>query len=102
MLIASCGVVVADAIGTFGYHILGKLPWVDAFLNASMILGGMGPVDRLDTMGAKIFASLYALFSGLFFIVLAGIVLAPWAHRILHKIHLDEDAITSPSARAKK
>src|SRR5712691_6492453 len=56
MLIAFWGVVIADAIGTLGYHITAKLPWVDAFLNASMILGGMGPVDRLDTTTAKIFA----------------------------------------------
>ena len=77
-------------MGVVGYRILGGLPWVDALLNASMILGGMGPVDALHTDAAKIFASLYALFSGIVFIGVMGIVLAPFVHRSLHKFHLDE------------
>ena len=86
-----------------GYHFLGRLPWVDAFLNASMILGGMGPVDRLDSTAAKIFAGLYALFSGLVFIFIMGVVLAPWAHRFLHTMHLgDVEEPTSASARGSK
>jgi hypothetical protein len=82
---------LADGMGVAGYHFLARLPWVDAFLNASMILGGMGPVDRLETTGAKIFAALYALVSGLLFIAVVGLVLAPWLHRLLHKLHIDDE-----------
>lgn len=78
-------------IGILGYHILEKLSWVDSLLNASMILGGMGPVNRLVTTGGKIFASVYALFSGIIFLVAAGVMVAPVVHRILHQMHLDED-----------
>lgn len=86
LLIASCAV----GLGTVGYHTAGKLDWIDAFLNASMILSGMGPVDRMDTTTAKLFAALYALFSGLVFIGVAGVVVAPWVHRLFHWIHLEE------------
>ena len=88
-LVSFGGVVAAVSIGTIGYHMTAGLPWVDAFLNASMILSGMGPVDKLETTAAKIFAAVYALFSGLLFIGLAGLVLAPWAHRVLHKMHAE-------------
>ena len=81
----------AVGIGTLGYHMAGGLNWVDAFLNASMILGGMGPVDRMETTGAKIFAALYALFSGLMFIAIMGIILTPWVHRLVHWVHLDRN-----------
>jgi len=77
-------------IGVIGYHYLAELPWLDALLNASMILGGMGPVDPLHKPIAKLFASFYALFSGLAFIAVASVLVAPFAHRILHKLHLDE------------
>src|SRR6266508_1770065 len=69
-------IVPAAALGTLGYHLLGRLAWIDAFLNASMILGGMGPVDRMDTDAAKLFSALYALFSGLVFIGVMGVVIA--------------------------
>ena len=85
-LIVSC----ALGVGTVGYRVAGKLNWVDAFLNASMILGGMGPVDRMETTAGKIFAALYALFSGLAFITVMGVVLAPWVHRLIHSVHLDQ------------
>ena len=85
-------VLVAVGVGTTGYRVLAQLPWIDAFLNASMILGGMGPVDRLDTDGAKLFAAFYALFSGLMFVAVMGIILSPWVHRLVHKFHLEEDA----------
>lgn len=78
------------AVGTVGYHVAGELGWLDAFLNASMILGGMGPVDRMETTVGKLFSALYALFSGVVFIGLMGIILAPWVHRLLHLTHLDE------------
>ena len=83
-------VATADAVGTVGYHVLGGLAWIDAFLNASMILGGMGPVDRLDGEFAKLFAAFYALFSGLLFIAIMAVVLSPWVHRLIHKVHLDK------------
>jgi hypothetical protein len=73
-----------------GYHSLAKLNWVDSFLNASMILGGMGPVDPLQSSAAKIFAGCYALFSGLAFIGIASLIVAPFAHRLLHRFHLDK------------
>lgn len=83
-------IVVALFIGVAGYHWIAGFSWVDALLNASMILGGMGPVDILATTGAKIFASLYALFSGLVFIAVMGIVFSPIVHRMLHKFHIDD------------
>ena len=85
--------IVAAALsgGVIGYHLLGNLTWIDSLLNASMILGGMGPVDPLRTNEAKIFASFYALFSGLFFIGVASLILAPFAHRLLHRFHVEEN-----------
>ena len=77
------------AAGTVGYHTVGGLGWIDAFLNASMILSGMGPVDRLQTNTAKLFAAFYALFSGLVFIGVVGVVLAPWVHRLFHWLHIE-------------
>jgi hypothetical protein len=88
IFILSC---VAGA-GTLGYHRMGRLGWVDAFLNAAMILSGMGPVDRMPTDAAKLFAAFYALFSGLVFIGVVGIVLAPWAHRLFHWLHLESSS----------
>ena len=85
-------IVVADGIGTVGYHILGQLAWLDAFLNASMILSGMGPVDRMDSGIGKLFSAVYALFSGLVFIAVMGVVTAPWLHRMIHVTHVEEDA----------
>jgi hypothetical protein len=89
---SSVMLAAALALGIFGYHWIAELGWVDSILNASMILGGMGPVADLKdaTTRAKLFASFYALFSGLVFVIMMGIVLAPLAHRMLHKFHLDE------------
>ncbi len=72
-------------IGTVGYHFFGSLGWVDSFLNASMILTGMGPVDHLNTNAAKIFASVYALYSGIAFLGAMGFLFAPILHRVLHR-----------------
>ena len=83
-------ILAALCIGIAGYHWIAGLTWVDSLLNASMILGGMGPVNILTTTGAKIFASLYALFNGLVFIAVMGIVFSPIIHRILHKFHIDD------------
>ena len=77
-------------LGIVGYHYIAGFDWVQSLLEASMILGGMGPVKELTNDGAKIFASAYALFSGLIFIAIMGLVLAPVVHRILHKFHVDE------------
>jgi hypothetical protein len=76
--------------GVFGYHYIADLSWLDSLLNASMILGGMGPVDPLRTTGAKIFASFYALFSGLAFIGIVSVLLAPFVHRLLHRVHAED------------
>jgi hypothetical protein len=90
--VATAGLLILAAlsIGISGYHWIAGFNWVDSLLEASMILGGMGPVNQLPTTGAKIFASAYALFSGLIFIGVMGIVLTPAAHRLLHKFHIDE------------
>ncbi|MDZ4406191.1 hypothetical protein [Prosthecobacter sp.] len=84
---------MALAIGVLGYHFIAGFGWIDSLLNASMILGGMGPVNELTSDEAKLFASFYALFSGLVLISVMGIVLAPAAHRALHLFHLDEQDI---------
>jgi hypothetical protein len=82
---------VALFIGILGYRFIAGFDWIDSLLEASMILGGMGPINSLATTGAKMFASGYALFSGLVFIAIMGIILAPVTHRMLHKFHIDED-----------
>ena len=82
-------IVVSLAAGTVGYHAFARLGWIDALLNASMILTGMGPVDAMTTPAAKLFASLYALYSGIVFIATTGILLAPFVHRMLHRLHAD-------------
>jgi hypothetical protein len=87
--VACCVIAVVLGIGMSGYHWLGGLDWVDSLLEASMILGGMGPVNPIKTTAAKIFASGYALFCGLVFIGLMGIVLTPVAHRMMHKFHVE-------------
>jgi hypothetical protein len=86
---ASCLVLVVLLIGMVGYHSLGGFDWVDSLLEASMILGGMGPVNPLKTTPVKLFASGYALFSGLVFIAVMGIILTPVAHRLMHKFHVE-------------
>jgi hypothetical protein len=80
-------VLLSLALGVAGYRFLGGLPWLDALLNASMILGGMGPVDAIKSAAGKLFASFYALYSGLVLIGLMGFLLAPLFHRILHSFH---------------
>ena len=82
--------VIALSVGIVGYRLIAGFNFVDSLLEASMILGGMGPVRELPNDTAKTFASIYALFSGVIFIALMGIILAPVAHRVLHKFHIDE------------
>lgn len=84
------------AIGIAGYHWIEGMPFIDSLLNASMLLGGMGPVGDLHTVAGKLFASAYALFAGIGFLVVAGVLFAPVFHRFLHRFHLelaaDQDA----------
>ncbi len=77
-------------IGIAGYHFFGRLSWIDSFLNAAMILTGMGPVDHLDTDGGKLFAAFYALFSGVAFLTFVAVLFAPVYHRFLHRFHLSD------------
>ena len=81
-------VAISWLIGILGYHLLESMPWVDSILNSAMILGGMGPVNELHTNAGKIFASFYALFSGIVFLVAVGVLLAPIIHRLMHQFHL--------------
>jgi putative effector of murein hydrolase len=78
-------------IGMLGYHYLENLSWIDSLLNASMILGGMGPVSPLQTNAGKIFASFYAIYSGVILLASVGILIAPIFHRFLHHFHLADD-----------
>lgn len=89
-LIALALLAISLGIGVIGYHTFEKMTWIDALLNASMILGGMGPVNPLSTQAGKVFASFYALFSGMVFLVVVGIILAPLVHRLMHRLHLEE------------
>jgi hypothetical protein len=76
--------------GMAGYHYFENLPWIDAFVNAAMILSGMGPLAQPATWGGKLFAGLYAIYSGLAVVMIAGVTFAPVVHRFLHKLHADE------------
>jgi len=82
--------VMSLAIGMVGYHTLERLSWLDAFLNAAMLLGGMGPVDLPRSEAGKLFAGLYALYAGLMFIVTSGLLITPVLHRLMHRFHWRE------------
>lgn len=88
-LLAGAMILVCLGIGVLGYHFFARLKWLDSLVNASMILGGMGPVDPITNTGGKWFASLYALFSGVAFLTSVSVFLAPMAHRFLHRFHLE-------------
>lgn len=88
-LVSSALIAFSLGIGTLGYRAGARLGWIDAFMNASMILTGMGPIAPMPTPGAKLFASFYALYSGIVFLAVSGILLAPFLHRMLHRFHLD-------------
>jgi len=97
-LLRHLGVVAAIlavclALGMAGYHHFEGFSWLDSFLNASMILSGMGPTNELKTTDGKLFAGCYALFSGVVFLTSCGILLAPAFHRGIHKFHLTKDAV---------
>jgi len=90
LVIASSIIFVSLGIGMLGYRHFEKMTWIDAYVNASMILSGMGPVSTLQTSGGKIFAGTYALFSGIIFLVAMAIVLFPVFHRFFHLFHLGD------------
>jgi hypothetical protein len=85
-------VAVALVVGVVGYHCLGHLAWIDALLEASMILGGEGPIATMNGDAVKLFASAYALFSGLMVLSTMGILLAPWLHRLMHRFYGEKPA----------
>ena len=99
-------IFAAVAVGAAGYHWFDNLPWLDAALNAAMILTGMGPVNPISTPGAKLFAIAYSLFSGVFFLTMVAVLLAPLVHHFLTRFHLDldeeEERRESTSLRKRK
>jgi len=95
---AALGLIVLAAAlgpGMLGYHYLERLPWLDAFANAAMILSGMGPLDPIKTSAGKLFAGFYSLFSGVVFLTTVGFFLMPIIHRLLHKFHLESQSSDS-------
>ena len=89
MFLGSLFLVFSLTIGIIGYHYFFNIPWLDSLVNASMILTGMGPVDRAETDGAKIFSSFYTIYSGVAFLTCVAIILSPIVHRFLHQFRLD-------------
>jgi sterol desaturase/sphingolipid hydroxylase (fatty acid hydroxylase superfamily) len=100
LLAAIVVVAVSLGIGMLGYHHFARLGWADAYVNAAMILSGMGPLATPQTLDAKLFAGTYALYCGLLVVFLAGVLLAPFAHRLLHRFHLDREQHATPRAGA--
>jgi len=90
LLLALGLVLVSLAVGVVGYRFLAGLSWIDALMNAAMILGGMGPVNELSSDAGKLFATFYALYAGVAFLAIAAVLIAPFAHRLIHRLHLDE------------
>ncbi len=89
LYLSALTIFISLIIGILGYHYIAEIEWLDAVHNASMILGGMGPVVTVNNVAGKIFSSFYALFSGIIFISNIGIILAPFIHRILHKLNVE-------------
>lgn len=102
---AAAGIVVGSlAIGTLGYRISEGMAWIDALLNTSMLLGGMGPVGELHRASGKLFASVFALYSGVVFLIVASLIFAPAFHRFLHRFHLEltEEKPAGPTQRSHR
>ena len=89
-VLAQLLVALSIGIGMTGYMYFEHMAWRDAFVNSAMLLGGMGPVDPLKTDGGKIFAGIFALYAGLIFLIVAGVLLAPVVHRIIHRFHWEQ------------
>ena len=90
VLLAISLVAFSLAIGILGYHYFAGLSWLDALMNAAMILGGMGPVNVIPTDSGKLFVTFYALYAGVAFLAISAVLIAPFAHRLLHRLHLDD------------
>jgi hypothetical protein len=90
-VVGSIMVIISLGVGMTGYRFLENLTWLDAFLNASMILSGMGPVTNPATVGGKLFAGIYAIYSGFAVLVIAAVAFAPVIHRVMHRFHIEED-----------
>lgn len=89
-LLIALGIIAGSLLlGMAGYHYFENLAWIDSLVNAAMLLGGMGPVNELHTTAGKLFASFYALYSGIVFLVSVGVILAPLYHKFLHRFHLE-------------
>jgi hypothetical protein len=97
-----CLIIASLCAGMLGYHSFEDMGWLDAFLNASMILGGMGPVNELHTAGGKFFAGCYALYSGLLLIAASGLLLAPLLHRVIHGLHAANEEDEETNEKKKK
>lgn len=96
--LAALGLIIGSLlIGMLGYRVFEGLSWVDAFLNAAMLMGGMGPVAQLTTTAGKIFAGCYALYCGLVLLISVGIFAAPIFHRFMHHFHLELDDDEKPA-----
>ncbi len=95
-------VAISLVVGMTGYHWLESLGWLDSFVNASMILSGMGPIHNPQTTWGKLFAGIYALYSGFAVLVIAAIMFAPVVHRLLHRFHIQEDEGERKAARKEK
>lgn len=92
--LVALGIVLGSlALGVLGFHFLDQRRWIDAVLNSAMLLGGMGPVGDFNTDVGKLFGALYALYAGLVFLLVAGLLFAPLFHRILHRFHLETDDV---------
>ena len=101
ILIAMTMIFGSLFMGVIGYHGLEGFSWIDSLVNASMILGGMGPVNELHTSYGKLFASFYALYSGIIFLIAAGVMVVPLFHRFLHRFHLEQEIEESPDSLEK-
>jgi len=89
-MVSAVVLTISLIVGMIGYHWLAPMSWVDSFVNAAMLLGGMGPVDELHNDRVKLFAGVYAIYCGVVFIATAGLLIAPLAQHVLHKFHLEQ------------
>jgi len=96
LAVGAAVIATSLVVGIVGYRLTEGMDWLDAFLNASMILGGMGPVATMHTVAGKLFAGFYALYSGLVLVATAGLLFAPFLHRLLHKLHLEGRSAKPP------
>jgi len=90
---------ISLVIGSAGYHWIAGSSWIDGFLNAAMLLGGMGPVGEINGTAGKLFAAFFALYAGMLFLVITALLLTPVFHRVLHRFHWEADRAREASAR---